>query len=82
MPPIKKCKSKLATATDAENFTNTTMYLNFFCSWVHYHILKHISKGIEVHLPAYQENGRSRQKAVKAFLDAVCDDMMLDPDPQ
>jgi hypothetical protein len=74
----KKCKLMMATATDVESFTNTTKYLNSFCSWVNYHILTCLSKGIEVHLPAYQENGRSRQKAMKAFLDAVCDNMMMD----
>jgi hypothetical protein len=36
----------MATAKDADFFTNAIKYLNHFCSWVPYHQLKPLPEGI------------------------------------
>jgi hypothetical protein len=66
----------MATASDADNFTNTTQLLDCFCSWVHYHLLNPIAKGIEQLAASCKKRG-SRQRAVKTLL-AICDNTMLD----
>jgi hypothetical protein len=50
-----------------QGFTNPAKYL-YFCDWVHYLKLKPISKGIEVHLPAYQENGLKQAESNESIL--------------
>jgi hypothetical protein len=41
----------LATASDADNFTNTTQLLDYFCRWVNYNLLNPTTKEIEQLVP-------------------------------
>jgi hypothetical protein len=36
----------MATVADAESFSNPTTTDDYFCSWVHYHLLKPMPKAI------------------------------------
>jgi hypothetical protein len=47
----------MEAASNLENFTITTTVRIYFCSWLHYPLLKGLPEGHTQKLAAHQENG-------------------------